>query len=467
MTLAWNFYRLYLANPDSEFMCHGPDVFSRGDTMHAVLQVVAQLEESVSGGDVLLGSSTEDPIQRTIQMIAASWAGYQWLLSGTRNAQNTLGCLDIETLPQPKTTTEPRSDKPTHWSADRSHWTLFSSGTTGEPKCIELTWAQIEASAEGARERFRMTEEDRWLCVLSLGHIAGASIVARACVIGHQVAFGGKFDAEQFHKLVEQTRATVTSLVPTMLSLILKVRDTAPPTLRVVMLGGAASSDEVRRQAADWPLWITWGMSETASHVATSSLREFYQHGLRPIAGHRLFEAPDGHIGIEGPVAPGGYWITSDFGRVTDDGFVSIDGRSDDVVKVSGNRVNLSKVRRAFAGVLEQAAHIELFTVPDEVLGVQVVAAVQGVDLQTLQLGDQRFASLEQWELPHWLMAMDDLPLTSRYKVDRAELSREWSRRVRDRAHQISRMQVLPGPAETRTTIDSSIHVENQGRVTL
>ena len=68
-----------------------------------------------------------------------------------------------------------------------------------------------------------------------------------------------------------------------------------------------------------------------------------------------------------GPVAPGGSW-ECDYGEVSDTGRVHVFGRSDDVVKVGGNRVNLARVRRVLAHALPEL-QFELFTISDEVYG--------------------------------------------------------------------------------------------------
>lgn len=467
MTLAQHFYQLCLDRPDAEFIRHEAKVLSRAEVLDRVRCAVFQFSRELKGDDWLLASSNRDPVQRVVQMLAASWLGYRWLLTDTQSALETTECFDVDTLPKTHIEADGQIRQPAEWPTNRAHWTLYSSGTTGAPKDINLQWSQIEASAEGARERLGVDKTDRWLCILSLGHIAGASIVARACLIGHQIVFGGKFCAEKFHSLVVETGATVTSLVPTMLSRILERRENVPGRLRIVMLGGGACPEALRTRASHWPLWITWGMSETASHIATSPLDEFIRSGLRPIAEHRLFETRDGHVGIEGPVAPGGRWVSADLGHVTKEGFVTIEGRSDDVVKVAGNRVNLSKIRQAFVRVLSRATHIEVFAVPDRMLGTQIVAALHGVNLETVSLSGEAFASLESWELPHWLMAVDEMPLTPRYKVDRLELSREWAKRITEPTTAAARMQVLPERVSTCATIDSSIKADNQGRATL
>ena len=144
-------------------------------------------------------------------MLAASWAGYTWSLS------HTVSSKSIHWVEAPLESRSNVTSKPKIWSSHQPHWLLQSSGTTGEPKLISLTWDQIEANARGAEERFKLTPRDRWLCVLPLGHVAGASIVARSCVIGFSVCLD-EFNAERFKTFMTRVFNTKAQMLVQILS---------------------------------------------------------------------------------------------------------------------------------------------------------------------------------------------------------------------------------------------------------
>ena len=151
------------------------------------------------------------------------------------------------------------------------HWLLLSSGTTGAPK-LSLTSSQIEANARG-RSNGRIDAIGS-LALRSPLAISRASIIARACYVGFTVILEPQFVPDDFSRRVTDAKVTVTSLVPTMLGRIVSISPEPPETLRA-MLGGAAFPNHLRQSAAHWPIWLTWGMSETASDRNISAVRSY------------------------------------------------------------------------------------------------------------------------------------------------------------------------------------------------
>ena len=84
-------------------------------------------------------------------------------------------------------------------------------------------------------------------------------------------------------------------------------------------------------------------MSETASQIATSPLAEALEEGLEPIKGHRVEVEANGQLRIIGPSGSRRLVAQCRHGEVNETGRVRVLGRSDDVVKVGGNRVNLAE----------------------------------------------------------------------------------------------------------------------------
>ena len=464
MSLATSFMNQHRRQPETTCLVIGDEYYTWAQVSEWVLAAVAHLEELSLDDTTVLGCKSEDVLDRIVWMVAASWAGYTWSLSRAVSLDDPQSVHWVEDSLKSRATT---SSQPTVWSVNKPHWILQSSGTTGEPKLISLTWRQIEANASGAEDRFRLVKEDRWLCVLSLGHVAGASIIARSCVVGFSVCFG-KFDPEEFSDTVNRHRITIMSVVPTMLSRIVACNPGVPESLRVLMVGGAAFPKSLESLAGTWPIWLTWGMSETASQIATSPIVEALEDGLEPIAGVQVSVDDEHFLCVHGAIAPGEIFRTSDIGTVSPGGRIQVHGRGDDVVKVGGNRVNLARVRRIFEEHTNQL-EFEVFSVRDEEFGNHVGIAfthdIEGSLNQLLLAAD----ALEVWERPHWLMPMLELPLTSRFKVDREKLALECEARRQNVRARPSRLEFLPGNQLTTTnkSSDSFVHKDSEGRVTL
>ena len=151
----------------------------------------------------------------------------------------------------------------------------MTSGSTGEPRPIALSTAQLVFSAFGSALRLGHQGQDRWICALPLHHVGGLSILMRCAWAGTTVSLHTRFDAEKAHREIEAGQSTMISVVPAMLEQLLNVRkDTPfPASLRVILMGGAPPSDALlkRCEQIGAPLAVSWGMTEAASQIATTS----------------------------------------------------------------------------------------------------------------------------------------------------------------------------------------------------
>lgn len=153
---------------------------------------------------------------------------------------------------------------------------LASSGSGGLAKFVVLSKAAILTSARAVNARGGLTKDDIWLGNLPAFHVGGIGIHARAHANGAKVVpvpwDAWKRDGSGFLEAVDEARATLASLTPTHLWDLVGVGARAPETLRGLFLGGGRIDPALVAQAMDlgWPVWPTYGMTETASQVATS-----------------------------------------------------------------------------------------------------------------------------------------------------------------------------------------------------
>ncbi|WP_254767863.1 class I adenylate-forming enzyme family protein [Salinilacihabitans rarus] len=183
---------------------------------------------------------------------------------------------------------------------------MFTSGTAGEPKGVRLTVDNLVASATASAFRLGVLPDDRWLCCLPMYHMGGLAPVIRSTLYGTAVVIQREFDPAETARVVDEHDVTGVSLVPTMLGRLLDEGWRPPASLRFVLLGGAPASDELldRCEAAGVPVYPTYGMTETASQVATATPEEALAH--RGTVGHPLqFTEVSVVDGTGEPVGPG------------------------------------------------------------------------------------------------------------------------------------------------------------------
>lgn len=153
------------------------------------------------------------------------------------------------------------------------NWCFFqTSGSEGRRKWVGLTKESLLISARAVNAHFEITGRDRWLLALPHYHVGGFGVLARAFLSGSGVTrLAGKWAAYLFVSTCEDVGATLTSLVPTQVFDLVAAKLRAPRLMRTVLVGGGALSPELEAAALGlgWPLRRTYGMTETASQVAS------------------------------------------------------------------------------------------------------------------------------------------------------------------------------------------------------
>lgn len=151
---------------------------------------------------------------------------------------------------------------------------IATSGSTGTPRLVMLSRRNLCASADASQARASLGPGDRWLACLPLFHIGGYSILWRCARFGAEAVLHSRFDAKALLDSLEESCITHLSLVPAMLARLLDLSsESPPPGLQHLLVGGAALDERLAERAvrAGWPIQPTWGMSETASQVATGA----------------------------------------------------------------------------------------------------------------------------------------------------------------------------------------------------
>ncbi|HTR74221.1 MAG TPA: o-succinylbenzoate--CoA ligase [Solirubrobacterales bacterium] len=230
---------------------------------------------------------------------------------------------------------------------------VLSSGSTGAPRPIGLTYGNFLWSAMGGAYNIGVDPADRWLCCVPLSHIAGLSIVMRSAIYGTTAVIHDGFDVERVARSLAEDRITVVSLVTTMLSRLLEAgADLSGP--RAILVGGGPVPEAMLVEALDRGATVvqTYGLTETCSQVTTlapgDARRKVGSAGRPLLTSHVRIR--DGEILIQGPtVAPGRYdesgWLhTGDLGYIDEEGFLYVRDRIDDMIVTGGENVVPSEV---------------------------------------------------------------------------------------------------------------------------
>jgi O-succinylbenzoic acid--CoA ligase len=326
---------------------------------------------------------------------------------------------------------------------------IGTSGSTGEPKGVELSAAALTHSARASLVRVGARPGERWLACLPASHVAGLQVLVRSLVSGTEPVVAAQATAGAVRSAADAGCAHV-SLVPTQLVRLLGVGSGADDggaralaRYRCVLVGGAAAGAAAlaEARAAGIAAVTTYGMSETCGGCVYDGV---------PLDGVTVRAGEDGRLRISGPVlmnryhgrpdltaavlddpvldeAGGGHreFVTSDLGRVAPDGRVTVRGRADDVINTGGHKVvpaEVAAVLAACPGVRE----VVVVGRPDPVWGERVTAVVVPADWEQPPglelLRTQVSARLPRYACPSEVVLTEAIPVLPSGKPDLAAL---------------------------------------------
>jgi o-succinylbenzoate---CoA ligase len=241
-----------------------------------------------------------------------------------------------------------------------------TSGTSGAPREIPLTYGNLLWSAIGSAVALGLDPAERWLCTLPLVHVGGLSIVLRSAIYGTTAVLHERFDADAALDALRHRGVTLVSVVATTLARLLDAGLADPPALRCALAGGGPVPPALleRARAAGVAVSQTYGLTEASSQVATQAPGEGGPNAGPPLFCTRVEIAPDGEILVRGPtVSPaveGGVLATGDLGALDAGGSLRVIGRKSDTIISGGENVAPSEVEavlEAHPAVAEAAAY--------------------------------------------------------------------------------------------------------------
>ena len=315
-----------------------------------------------------------------------------------------------------------------------------TSGSTGEPKGVELSAAALLHSARASLARVGALPGERWLCCLPVTHVAGLQVLVRSLAAGSEPAVAAHADAGS----LAGSGAAHVSVVPTQLARLLgdPAGTAALAGFSSVLVGGAAAPEGLlaRARAAGIPAVTTYGMTETCGGCVYDGV---------PLDGVRVRAGDDGLLRISGPVLMNRYFggadldvefVTSDLGAVSPDGRVTVRGRADDVINTGGHKVVPGEV----AAALESCPGVREVVVigrPDLEWGERVTAVVvpdDPADPPSLELLRMHVRErLPRYASPSEVVLTEAIPVLPSGKPDLASLRK--ARTLRGREHSPAR----------------------------
>ncbi|OZM83201.1 non-ribosomal peptide synthetase [Pseudonocardia sp. MH-G8] len=430
-------------------------------------QVVAVLG-TLAAGATYVPIGPDQPALRQARILARAEARVLLADAALETAMPVVSPRDLDEQPLPG---------PLPVSPDDAAYVLFTSGSTGEPKGVEVSHAAAAHTIAAIGARFGVGVGDRTLLVSALEFDLSVYDLFAPLSVGGAVvplADDERRDPVRWWELVRRHRVSVWNTVPVLLDMLLAGAPADPgDSLRLVLLGGDWVSPELpgrlRAVVPGARFVALGGMTEAAIHSTVQEVPGAPDPDWRavpwgvPLAGVRCRvvdgrgrDRPDlvtGELWVGGASVARGYrgdpertadrfvtrdgvrWYrTGDLARYLPDGTLDFLGRADHQVKVRGHRIELGEiesalethpaVRRAVAVVIGTGSGARLAALVEATADLRAGSAIDSAPVSAQELRDRQTALLPPVMICGTVEVRDALPLTSNGKPDRAAVAR-------------------------------------------
>ena len=338
---------------------------------------------------------------------------------------------------------------------------LYTSGTTGKPKGVMLSHANLSANANSIIRYLKLKPSDRMMVILPFYYSYGTSLLTTHVRVGATLVIDNRFlYPNVVLDAMEKERVTGLAGVPSNFTILLRksaLRKYKLSKLRYVTQAGAALTPEMIKEFTTiFPkikFYVMYGQTEATARL-TYLAPKFLNKKIGSIGkaipgvkidilgedGKKVDIGQTGEIVVRGSNVMLGYWnspaetkavlrkeglYTGDLARLDNDGFIYLVARKKEMIKSGANRISpfeIEEVVCQMPGVLECAA----VGIKDEILGevIKLCVVKNGLDFTETDLLRFCKQNLSAYKVPRAIEFMSSLPKTSTGKIKRQELAR-------------------------------------------
>jgi o-succinylbenzoate---CoA ligase len=316
------------------------------------------------------------------------------------------------------------------WLNGVQEFPIQTSGSTGTPKLITLSRQQMDISARRTVRVLGLSPGDHMLVCLNTEYIAGMMMLVRGLLADLQMTIVEPI-SNPLVLVAEEQEIDFASFVPMQLQTILQEMPEAVQRLdrmKAILVGGAPVGFTLQRslQQLQVPVYHTYGMTETASHIALRLLNgpnaaEYYE----TLEGVKIGQDNRGCLTIKADITQNDTLITNDIVEILTPSRFRWIGRADNTINTGGVKVQTEIVEVAVSEALADLDETPRFFVasqPDELLGEKVILVLEGKKLSEeaeQQLQEKLKGLLRKFEMPKDIYYSPAFSETATGKVSR------------------------------------------------
>ncbi|MCF8361594.1 MAG: AMP-binding protein [Prolixibacteraceae bacterium] len=308
------------------------------------------------------------------------------------------------------------------WFNDEPYIRQQTSGSTGAPKEVELPKSGMVASAENTLKYFNLKKNDiAWLC-LPVHYIAGKMMVVRAAIGGLNLVLTEPSSTPD----IPRQHIAFTAMVPMQVHSLIAT-GYGFNNISKIIIGGAAVDRNLKEKLQNVPaeIYATYGMTETASHIALQKL-----NGQNPddcfhvLPGFSVSKNADDCLVIEASQFSEKPLQTTDVVELLSSSKFRWLGRSDNVINSGGIKISPEPLETVISSVLGRECVVS--SLKDEKLGEQLVLVLEGKKSSgsNATLLEKISHVAGKHRIPKAIHYIEEFPRTKSLKIDRLKIKK-------------------------------------------
>lgn len=305
---------------------------------------------------------------------------------------------------------------------------IKTSGSTGIPKSVLLSRAQLTESAFKTNAYFHLDSSDVFYCCINTGYIGGKMMLIRAAELEATLILVEPSSSPFQGKPLKSP--TFMALVPLQLAALVEEWETLAPyfgKLKAIIIGGGAIPKVLEAKVKDFPIPIfhTYGMTETVSHIALRRVNGFDRSGyFTALPMVEVKTNAEGALRVRADVTNWEWLQTNDLVEVLSPTTFRFKGRKDFVINSGGIKIHLDTLEQELETHLSElkvnTAYF-LAGMPDVQLGEKLVLVIENFPAKDVD-GLKTFlkARLPKYHDIKEVFSIDNIVRTPNGKIDRA-----------------------------------------------
>lgn len=321
------------------------------------------------------------------------------------------------------------------WEAGKEIFDIHTSGSTGIPKKIQLSRNQLIASAKLTQKAFNLNEGDTAFCCLNVEYIAGLMMLVRAFEIGMDLMVvepkSNPFEGIEKHIFMLQ-RNTFYAFVPLQIENILNNENLARSlnSAKAIIIGGASVNAQIEEKVQNLsaPIYATYGMTETVTHIAIKRLNGDLKQDYFEVLPNIKIETDERNCLKILSETTNNEWITTnDLVDIVEENKFILLGRVDNIINSGGVKIQLEKVDSIIGQNLNKIQfknRFFSFGIVDEKLGQKLVLVVENES--EIEFGAEIYENLTKFEHPKQVFFVNQFIETPTGKIDKIKTVNEY-----------------------------------------